>query len=457
MFDIIVVGGGPGGYAAAIRAAQLGGTVAVVESDQIGGTCVNRGCIPSKTWLRAAALLQQIKKADVFGIDAQVNTVNLKTLCERTAGVTGDIRMGMEGILGSNRIKVIKGRAVLKTPGLIDVDGTVYDTRKIIIATGSRLTVPDIPGVESAAMTTNEVFKMETLPESVLIIGGRTIETEMATLLAHLGCRVVLATEDARILPQEDRDSSQRVGQAMRAEGIEIISRCKFLSIAKTGKTCTCELSEPAARTVESEAVLIGMRKPNTRHMGFEGIGIDIDENGVVCVDDRLQTNIGGIYAIGDAVGGWMLSHAASAMGIVAAENAMGKTAAFNADRVPRGIWTSPEVGAVGLSEEDAEARGHDIEVGDFPFSINGLAMARNQISGAVKIVSDARYGKILGVHAVGACATEIIGEAVLAMEMEATVTELSKSIRVHPTFSETMVECARDAAQWALYLPANR
>jgi len=457
MFDIIVVGGGPGGYAAAIRASQLGAAVALVESDQIGGTCVNRGCIPSKTWLRGAELLQQIKKADIFGIDAQVNRVNLKTLCERTVGVTGDIRMGMEGILGSNRIKVIKGRAVLKTPGIIDVDGTVYDTRKIIIATGSRLTAPHITGVESLAMTTNQIFQMEALPESVLVLGGGIIETEMATLLTRLGCRVVLATEDARILPQEDRDSGQRVGQAMRGEGIEIISRCKFTSVAKAGRTCTCGLSEPTARTVESETILIGMRKPNTRHMGFEDVGIEIDENGAIRVDDRLQTNIGGIYAIGDATGGWMLSHAASAMGIVAAENAMGKTAAFSADRVPRGIWTSPQVGAVGLSEEDAEARGYDIEVGDFPYSINGLALAQDRLTGAVKIVSDAKYGKILGVHVVGACATEIIGEAVLAMELEATISEFSKSIRVHPTFSEAMVEAARDAAQWALYVPANR
>lgn len=457
MFDIIVIGGGPGGYAAAIRAAQLGGKVAVIESDQIGGTCVNRGCIPAKTWLRAAALVREIRKADVFGIHADVTGVDLKTLCSRTAGVTGDIRMGMEGILGSNRIRVIRGRAVVKTPSLIDVDGTVYDTRQIIIATGSRPAVPDIANAESVAMTTNQVFEMETLPESILILGGGIIETEMATLMTRLGSRVVLATEDARILPREDRDTSQRVSQRLRAEGLDIMTRCKFASIEKTGGTCTLYLSEPEERTVAAEAVLIGMRRPNTDHMGFTQLGIEIDENGGIRVDGRLQTTIGGIYAIGDAVGGWMLSHAASAMGIVAAENAMGKPATFNADRVPRGIWAAAEAGAVGLSEEEAEAQGYDIEVGDFPYSINGLALAYDQLAGAVKIVSDARSGKILGVHVVGMGAVEVIGEAVLAMELEATVTELAKSIRVHPTFSETMVECARDAAQWALYLPANR
>jgi len=457
MYDVIVIGGGPGGYAAAIRASQLGGTVALVESDLIGGTCVNRGCIPGKSWLQAAGLLHRIQKADTFGIDVTVNRVDLKVVGERTAGVVGDIRMGMEGILGSNKVKLIKGRAVVKTPRIIDVDGTRYDARKIIIATGSRLDLPELPGAENVAISTNQIFEMEKFPDSVLILGGGTIETEMATLLTRFGCRVVMATEDARILPQEDRDTSQRVGQALRREGVEIVLRCTFASVEKKGQTCICRLSEPEGRVIETEAILIGMRRPNTAHIGLEAIGIAPEADGSIRVDERLQTEINGIYAIGDAIGGHMLSHAASAMGIVAAENAMGRSVTFNAERTPRGIWTTPEVGSVGLSEEEAEARGHDIEVGDFPYSINGLALAQDQLAGAVKIISDSRNGQILGVHVVGARATEIIGEAVLAMELEATVREFSRSLRVHPTFSETMVEAARDAAQWALYVPANR
>ena len=457
MYDVIVIGGGPGGYAAAIRASQLGGTVALVESDLIGGTCVNRGCIPSKSWLQAAELLHRIQKADTFGIDVTVNRVDLKVVGERTAGVVGDIRMGMEGILGSNKVKRVKGRAVVKTPGIIDVDGTRYDARRIIIATGSRLDLPELPGAEDVAISTNQIFEMEEFPDSVLILGGGAIETEMATLLTRFGCRVVIATEDARILPREDRDTSQRVGQALRKEGVEIVLRCKFASVEKKGQTCICRLSEPDGRVIETEAILIGMRRPNTAHIGLEAIGITPEADGSIRVDERLQTGIRGIYAIGDATGGHMLSHAASAMGIVAAENAMGKSVTINAERIPRGIWTTPEVGSVGMSEEEAEARGHDIEVGDFPYSINGLALARDQLAGAVKIISDSRHGQILGVHVVGAQATEIIGEAVLAMELEATVREFSRSLRVHPTFSETMVEAARDAAQWALYVPANR
>lgn len=456
MYDVIVIGGGPGGYAAAIRAAQLGAKVALVESNQIGGTCVNRGCIPSKIWHRAAELNQQIKTADIFGLNASISGMNVKALCERKDGVAADIRLGMEGILGSNKVEYIKGRALVKRPGIIDVDGKNYQTKKTILATGSRFAVPDIPGIDSTAMTTSQFFETGTLPESILVIGGGPIEAEMASLLVHLGCRVVLATEKARTLPNEDRDTSQRVTQALHAAGVKIIRRCVFDSVEKAGTTAICHLSKPKAQKIETEAVLIGMRKPNTDGMGLEAAGIKIDDNGSVQVDRHLQTSVNGIYAIGDATGGTMLSHAATAMGITAAENAMNKTAVFKPERIPRGIWTSPEVGSVGLSEEEAEAQGYDIQIGDFPYAINGLAMAEDRLAGAVKIVSDARYGEILGVHVVGPRATEIIGEAVLAMELEATVASLAKSIRVHPTFSETMVDAARHAAKWALYLPAD-
>jgi dihydrolipoamide dehydrogenase len=290
---------------------------------------------------------------------------------------------------------------------------------------------------------------MESSAESYLILGSGAIETEMATLLTRIGCKVTLAFDHARILPQEDRDTSQRVGNLMHVEGVQIIPRCKVLSLTGTMKKCTCELYDREKRVIEVDRVLVGKRRPNTTHMGFERIGIRLNDDGSIWIDERLQTNVNNIYAVGDVTGGRMFSHAASAMGIVAAENALGKDVLFKAERVPRGIWTSPEVGAVGLSEEEAEAQGYDIEVGDFPYAINGLAMAHDQRKGAVKIVSDAKYGSILGVHVVGARATEIIGEAVLAMELEATVNEFARSLRVHPTFSESMVEAARDAADW--------
>jgi dihydrolipoamide dehydrogenase len=453
MHDIVVIGGGPGGYAAAIRASQLGGKVVLVEADKIGGTCVNRGCIPSKIWLHAADLLDGIRNAGTFGIDVSLNGINMGAVIERITGVTGDIRMGMEGLLGYNQVKTVNGRAVLKNPKTIEVEGAIIETRNIIIATGSHLDMPKISGLEDVATTSTHILEMKEIPESVLIWGSGPIEVEMATFLNRFGSTVTIAMEDTRVLPREDRDSSQRIGQALRSEGINILPRSHLSSVKASKKGCTCRLSGAKDHTLDVEKILLGTRKANTAHMGFEPVGIHMEENGSIQVDDHLKTSVKGIYAIGDATGGWMLSHAASAMGIIAAENAMGKTSRFRFDLVPRGIWTSPEVGAVGLTEEEAEKQGFDIEIGDFPYTINGLAMAQDHLTGAVKIVSDAKYGKILGVHVVGKRATELVGEAVIAMELEATVREFAKSIRVHPTFSETLVEASRDAANWALYL----
>ncbi|MBW1696884.1 MAG: dihydrolipoyl dehydrogenase [Deltaproteobacteria bacterium] len=453
MYDVVILGGGSGGYASAIRASQLGGTVALIEADEIGGTCVNRGCIPSKILLHAADLLHRIKRSDIFGIRVTLQEVNLAAVMDRIHGVTGDIRMGMEGLLGYNRVKVIRGRAVLKTPNTVSVGDSIIKAKSIIVATGSRPDIPAISGLEDVASTTDEIIDMKELPGSVLIWGAGPVELEMATLLNRFGSKVTIAMEDARILPQEDRDTSQRVAQVLRSEGINIQSRSQLVEVKKTKKGCTCRLAGNKEYTVETEKILVATRKPNTAHMGLEQAGVRMESDGSIHVNKHLETTANGIYAVGDAAGGWMLSHAASAMGIIAAENAMGKSSKFSFDTVPRGIWTDPEVGAVGLTEEEAEKRGYEVEIGDFPYTINGLAMAQDHLTGAVKVVSEAKYGKILGVHVVGKGATELVGEAVLAMELEATVREFARSIRVHPTFSETLVEAFRDAANWALYL----
>jgi dihydrolipoamide dehydrogenase len=455
MYDVIVIGGGPGGYAAAIRASQLDGKVALVESAEVGGTCVNRGCIPTKIWLHAAHLLYGIRRADEFGIKTSVQELDFQTIVHRKNGVSGDIRMGMEGLLANNNVEVIRGWAVLKGPKEVNVNGSILEAKKIILATGSSLSVPDVPGLEEAALTTDQVLEMTEIPPSVLIWGALgPIEVEMATLLNIFGCKVVLISESRRLLPREDGETSQRLAQGLREQGVEVLSRFTLESVQKSERGCTCKLSGPEEQIVEVEKVLISSRKPNTANLGLEQLGIQLKEDDGIRVNEQLETSVDGIYAIGDATGGWMLSHASSSMAITAAENAMGNKRNFPFHLIPRGIWTIPEVGAVGVSEEEAEQQGLDVEVGGFPYSINGLAMSRNEMDGAVKIISDARYGEILGVHIVGAHATELVGEAVLAMQLEATARELAKGIRAHPTFSENVVEAARDAANWALYLP---
>jgi len=456
MHDVMIIGGGSGGYAAAIRAAQLGASVVLAECTETGGTCVNRGCIPSKIWLKAGSMIDRLKRAKAFGIHASVEEIDFKTLTERKSGVSAEIRMGMEALLQNNGVEVVKGRAVIKSPQVVDVAGRLIETKKIIIATGSALCTTAIPGLEKAAITTDDVLEMAAVPASILVCGSGYIEVEMAFLLNVFGCKVVMVTGSTRILPREDSETSQRIARALREKGVEIIPRVSLDSVKTTHTGTTCKLSGREAQSIEVEKVLVSKRAPNTADLGLGALGVTLNKDKGIRVNAHLETSVEGIFAIGDATGGWMLSHGASSMAVFAAENAMGANNCYPFHLIPRCLWTQPEMGTVGLSEEDAEKKGYDVETGIFPYAINGLAMVRNQVDGAVKIVADARYGEILGVHIVGSNATEIIGEAVLAMQLEATVQELARSIRVHPTFSEAVVDAARDAGDWALYLPRS-
>ncbi|MBF0530795.1 MAG: dihydrolipoyl dehydrogenase [Deltaproteobacteria bacterium] len=454
MYDALVIGGGPGGYAAAIRLAQLGAKAALIEAGEMGGTCVNFGCIPTKVWQRAAALMHSIKSAEDFGVQAEFKGLDLQALNARKAGVAKDIRMGMGGLLQNNGVEVIRGRALLKNPTEVEVQGQIVTGSKIILATGSSLDIPDIPGLEEAGMTTNQLLDSTTLPSSLLIWGAGPIEVEIASILSIFGVKIHLITPSARILPQEDSDTSQRIAQSLREFGVELLTRRDLVAVKPVSGGHEAVLSGAEEKTVTVDRVLISGRRPNTAGLGLERVGIQLNADSGIKVNDRLETSISGIYAIGDCTGGWLLSHAASAMAIAAAENVMGQNKKFPFNLVPRGIWTVPEVGAVGLSEEEAEKQGFEVESGSFPYAINGLAMCRGELAGAAKIVNDANTGEILGVHIVGAQATEVIGEAALAMQLECTVKELARGIRVHPTFSEAVVDSARDAASWALYLP---
>ncbi len=455
MYDVIVVGGGSGGYAGAIRASQLGGKVALVEGGEMGGTCVARGCIPSKIWLNAATLLERARKAGEFGLRLTIDSPEFGAVVARKNAISGDIRMGMEALLKNNGVDVIRGRGVLTGPGSVDVGGTVVEGKTIIIATGSVLDFPDVPGLADAAMTTDQVLDMAEVPESILVTDPGSIGVEMAYLLCVFGSKVTMAVPTPRILPAEDQDTSQRIAQALRERGVEILTRQTLESVAKGAAGFACKLTASGKeRTVDVAKVLVSTRKPAVENMGLEALGIKRTADGGVQVNDKLQSSVPGVYTIGDATGGWMLSHGASSMAICAAENCMGKPGKYPLHLTSRALWIMPEMGAVGLSEEEAEKKGLDVEVGGFPYSINGYAMLRGEVDGAVKIVADAGTGEILGVHIVGTGATEMIGEAVLAMQLECTVNELAKGFRVHPAFSETVVDAARDVAGWALYLP---
>ena len=454
MYDVIIIGGGPGGYAAGIRAAQLEGKVALIEASLIGGTCVNRGCIPSKVWHRAVYLKSLIKRADEFGLSVTLNENDLSTIVERKNGISNDIRMGMGGLLGNNKIEVIEGHGVLKGAGAVEVEGKTLETKKIIIATGTIPILPDIPGLEDAVMTTDQVFEMTEVPSSILVYGAGHVEVEMAEILNAFGSKVSLLFESSRILPKEDGETSQRIGTALREQGVEIIPRTTLQSLTKSGNLYEANLSGKEDKKIAVERVLVSLRESNTKDLGLEQVGLELNAEGLIDVNENLKTNAENVYAIGDVTGGWKLSYAATVMGVIAAENAMGKTSVFSSHLVPRGIYTIPEAAAVGLSEEEAEEKGFEVETGDFPMSINGVAMSYGELDGAVKIVSDAEYGEILGIHIVGDRATDLIWGASLALQMEATAEDLAKMIVVHPTFSESVAMAAQDAMGWALYLP---
>lgn len=456
MYDVLIIGGGPGGYAAAIRASQLGGKVALVESGELGGTCVNHGCIPSKIWLRAAYLYAMAQRSGQFGIDLAIKGLNLGNIVERKVGVASDIRMGMKSLLANYGVDVIVGHATLKNAQEVDIEGKTAKAKKIILATGSSANVPDIPGIKSA-MTVDQLYGITELPKSVLIWGAGYNEVEAANLLATFGVKVYLATDASRILPREDHDTSQRIAKALRPQGVELLMRYQLKSLTEKKKMRTVVLSGTDERTLDVDMVLIGLRKPNTKDLGLDKIGVILNEDGGVKINSFLETSVEGIYAIGDVTGGWMLSHAASSMAVTAAENAMGGNKEYPFHLVSRGLWTMPQVGAVGLSEEDAEKKGYDVVVGTFPYAINGMAMGQGMVEGSVKVVSAAEDGGILGVHIVGENATELIGEAAFAMGLECTVEELAYNIRLHPTYSEALVDASRDAMDWALYLPKKK
>jgi dihydrolipoamide dehydrogenase len=265
---------------------------------------------------------------------------------------------------------------------------------------------------------------------------------------------VSIVSEASRILPSQDEEASQRLKQSLREDGVTFYLRSTLTQVVKSKKGYTCHLKGNTDEQITVARVLCSPRVPNTDKLQLDKVGVSVDDNGAIIVNDQLETGCTGIYAIGDATGGTMQSHAASAMAVVAAENAMGSNRKFPHHLVPTGVWTSPEVASVGLTEDAAEDQGLDVEVGEFPYAINGLAMSRNLINGVVKIVKDARYGEILGVHIVGPNATEIIGDACNAMQLESTSEELAYGIRLHPSYSEALVDAARDCEGWALYLP---
>jgi dihydrolipoamide dehydrogenase len=457
MYDVIVIGGGPGGYAAAIRSAQLGGKTALIEPTELGGTCVNRGCIPAKIWNRAARVKHSIERSGDFGIQAVVEKVDLETIVQRRKGIPNDIQTGMKSLCKNNKIDVIQGYGTFRSANALNVEGKTVEGKSFIIATGTSILKPAVRKLDDAcAMTTDQVLEMTKVPSSILIDGSRAIEVEMAFILNSFGAKVYMLIQGPRVLAEEDGIISQRITKSLRDQGIEMIPRSKLDALEKSANGYTARLSGAEDKSIEVQRYLVSSRKPNV-DLNLDVVGVELAQNGFIAVDDGLKTSTDHIYAVGDVTGGKQLSYAATCMGVVAAENAMGGSSTFNANLVPRAHWTIPEAASVGITEEEAELQGLDVEIGECPISVNGVAMAYGETDGTVKVIAGAEYGEILGVHIVGSHATEVIWGASIAMQMEGTAEDLAYSLAVHPTFSESIAMAGQDAMGWALYLPRKK
>ncbi len=458
MSKIIIIGAGPGGYVAAIRAAQLGAEVTVVEKSEVGGTCLNVGCIPTKTLLASVEVLSLIKEATKFGINVGEATPDFAQMISRKEKVVGQLRKGIEYLFKNKKIVLIKGSGKILASGQVEVikdDGSKEElsTDKIIIATGSESARPDLfPFEGERIITSREALSLEKIPESLLIVGAGAIGVEFACIFAALGTEVTLVEMLPQMLPTEDVEIARELEKQLQQKKIKVHTGTKIEKAESSKLKVESTLS--SGEKIETEKVLVAVgRKLNSDNLGLEEAGIKT-EKGRIVVNERLETNLAGIYAVGDVVGGVLLAHKASSEGIVAAENAGGQDSVMDYRVIPSCIFTRPEVASVGLTEQKAREAGHEVRLGKFPFRALGKAQAVGQVEGMVKIIADAESDEILGIHIIGPQATDLIAEGVLAIKVEVTAEELGQTIHAHPTLSEGLMEAAHAVHARAIHLP---
>ncbi len=463
--DVVIIGGGPGGYVAAIRAAQLGAKVTLIEKDELGGICLNWGCIPTKALLRGVELLEALEGSKDFGIQFGEVSVDFSKLIARKDRAVKTLVSGVSGLMKSNGIEVMKGKARLISPQNIEViDGKqqklTFPARKIIIATGSVSADLPIPGGKlPGVIDSNGALQLAEVPESMVIIGAGPIGLEFGTIFAALGAKVTILEMLPQILPSEDPEIASSLDKSLRRYKMQILTGCQVKEVGEgaEGKRKVVALTGEGEKAFEAKYVLVAVgRKPNLDGLGLPEAGVRFSKKGIE-VNEKLETNVPGIYAIGDVTGQWLLAHFAMAQGEVAAKNALGQEAHMDSRVVPRCVYTLPEVAAVGMTEKQAQDAGYELKVGRFPFAANGKATVLGERSGLVKIIAETKYDEILGVHIFGPHATDLIGEAVLAMRLEGTAPDMAQAIHPHPTLSEAMMEAAFDVDGRAVHIPPRR
>lgn len=459
-YDIIVIGSGPGGYVAAIRASQLGKKVAVVEKAELGGVCLNWGCIPTKALLKSAQVFEYTQHASDYGITLSNPKVDFGSMIARSRGVAGNMSKGVEFLMKKNKITVIPGYGTLKAKGKVEVDNEgkkeIVEGDNIILATGARSRV--LPGIEQDGKKIigyREAMVLDKQPKSMVVIGSGAIGIEFAYFYAALGAEVTVVEFMDRIVPVEDEDISKELTKIYKKKGIKIMTSSSVKSVDTKGSGCKVSVeTKKGMETLECDIVLSAAGiVANIENLGLETLGIKT-EKGKVIVDEFYKTNVDGIYAIGDITPGPALAHVASAEGIICVEKIAGvHTEPLDYNNIPGCTYCIPEIASVGYTEAQAKEKGYDIKVGKFPFSASGKASAAGAKEGFVKVIFDAKYGEWLGAHFIGVGVTDMIAEAVVARKLETTGHEILKAVHPHPTMSEAVMEAVAQAYDECIHL----
>lgn len=446
-FDAVVIGGGPGGYACAIRLAQNGLKAALVEADTLGGTCLNRGCIPTKTLLHSADVYYDATHGDAYGVTAGNVTFDYGKIIERKAAVSKQLSSGIAFLEKSHGVTVIKAHAVLKDRNTVELDnGETLTCDHLIVATGSEPAALPIPGIDlPGVVDSTGLLNMTACPKHIIIVGGGVIGIEFATFFYRLGVQVTIVEMLDRVLGPLDKDVTSFVEAELKKNGVELVLGVKVESIEPGLKVHYASVKDGAKGTAEGDVVLMaGGRKPNTKGIGLDTIGVQMDRKGFVEIDGLCRTNVPGVYAIGDINGKMQLAHVATAQGTLVADHIAGKPCKqLNYNRIPSCVYCNPETAMVGLTEEQARATGRDIGTGVFNLSGNGKALTMGENKGFVKFVFDKATEEILGFHVIGPRATDLAAEVAAVMECEGTISEIGSTVHPHPTVSEAVMEAA--------------
>ncbi len=462
-FDLVVLGGGPGGYVAAIRASQLGMKVACVERDKLGGICLNWGCIPSKALLKSAEVMWEFKESKEYGISYDNLKVDFKKVIKRSRDAADRLSRGVEYLFKKNKIEKISGTGKFIGPNKLSVvdnygkEVVQVEGKNIIISTGAR--PRELPGIKidrKKVITSSEAMTLEAIPKDMIIIGAGAIGAEFAYFYNAFGTKVTLIEMMPNILPVEDAEVTAQLEREFKKQGIEVLTETKVESAAAAGSGASVKISnKKGAQELKADVALVAIGiQGNSDNLGLESFGVQVEKSWIKVDNTNYKTNVNGVYAIGDVIGAPWLAHVASAEGIRCVEGIAGvETEALDYNSIPGCTYCQPQVASIGLTEAKAKELGYETKIGRFPFTANGKAIATNESVGFVKLIFDAKYGELLGVHILGHGATEMIAELGVAKKLETTANEIFRTVHAHPTLSEAVMEAAEDALGHAIHI----